>query len=619
MKRRVLLIFLISVQLFALLSPAALALESDPLPGADTSGYSIHPGMASYMASAQGYVSMDLSQGSFGYRYLRIFEGTEIHHINVMALQVEAVDDRQYITVSVVDLETAAQKRSYRFYARAEALGSTTPNRIVSLYPEETVLVAQGETLMFGAPGDSLIWGYVPEDAAACFDVVGFWKNSSLTASEDDGILCVDVYTTAPPPLNATEQALKQALQGKTLSILGDSICAYWGISNSTAVNDTLSGNRGWYGSPQLLSSVEEMWWKQVGTRYGLQLLVNNSWCRSSVTSLRSDEGELSYGWNTRPGNLHDNTLYNNPGSQPINPDIIVIYMGFNDIQGEVSCQTSFDQGFWERIETEGYVPPATSDFQESFALMVYKVCRNYPDAQVYIFNNPAGSYLSRRQTYNQAIGKIAQHYGCTLVDLYDSPLSNFRYYTFDSVHPTAAGMAVMTDIFAAALAQRNLGARAEVQPGTPAVPQPEPLPDLEDYTGLGKNENGEYHYYVDGKIDYSFTGLVENTLGRWYVRDGRADTNLDGIVTVDGTKYLLKAGHVWTAYSGIGKADGVYYYFHEGVNDTQFEGLVTCRGMKAYVENGLVNFNKTAVVEHNGTGYFVKYGIWRSAYRGLA
>ncbi len=618
MNRRIMLVLLALLLLWGLGHPAVSAAQSD-LPPADTSGYAIHPGMADYMACATEFTPIDLAQGAYGYRYLKILEGTQVHHINVVALSVEAVDSQQYMTVFVVNNRTGEVKRTYRFYAKAEALGSKTPNCIVSLYPQESVTVGQGETLMFGQGGDPLIWGYVPDDPAACYDLCGCWKQSSLTASDNSAILCIDVYTTAAPALSAWEADLRQALQGKTISVLGDSICAYWSVSNSIAVNNTLGNNRGWYGRPQLLSSVDEMWWKQVDTRYGLKLLVNNSWCRSSVTSLRSDEGALSYGWNTRPGNLHDNTLDNNPGNLPINPDIIVIYMGFNDIRGEVSCKTSFNSSYWKKIETEGFVPPATSDFDESFALMVYKVRKNYPDAQVYIFNHPAGSYLTRRQTYNQAIAKIAAHYGCTLVDLYNSPLSNFRYYTFDSVHPTASGMAVMADLFADALARNNLGKAPETQPGTPAVPQPEYTPEPTGYTGLGRDEHGDYYYYVDGRINYGFTGLVENDFGTWYVSSGRAQTNLDGMVTVDGTRYLLKAGRIWTSFSGIGKVDGVYYYFDQGINDLVYDGLVLCRGMKAYVQNGQVNFNKTAVVDDQGTLCFVKYGIWRNTYKGLA
>ncbi|MBQ6890527.1 MAG: hypothetical protein IJN53_05885, partial [Oscillospiraceae bacterium] len=48
-------------------------------------------------------------------------------------------------------------------------------------------------------------------------------------------------------------------------------------------------------------------------------------------------------------------------------------------------------------------------------------------------------------------------------------------------------------------------------------------------------------------------------------------------------------------------------------------EGLVYCNGMKAYVQDGEVNFNKTGIVEDEGKLVYVKYGIWRNTFKGLA
>ncbi len=141
--------------------------------------------------------------------------------------------------------------------------------------------------------------------------------------------------------------------------------------------------------------------------------------------------------------------------------------------------------------------------------------------------------------------------------------------------------------------------------------------PGYVEESGLLKNEDGNYYYYVNGEVATDYTGLVENAVGSWYVKEGMAQMSYDGLITFEGTKYLIKAGHV-SSYTGIAKQQGVYYYFAKGVNDLQFEGLVLCNGMKAYVCDGEVNFNKTAVVDDNGTLCFVKYGIWRNTFKGL-
>ncbi len=257
--------------------------------------------------------------------------------------------------------------------------------------------------------------------------------------------------------LSPEEEALKELISGKKLSILGDSISTYTGWSNSTAVNNTLENNALWYHSPSLLATVEDTWWMQAADRLGMEILVNNSWSGSTVTSVRDELGVQSYGWNTRPGNLHDNTLDNNPNGAPINPDIIAIYMGTCDLYRDVSANTNFTDAFWEKVEAESFVPPAASDFEEACALMVYKVRKSYPNADIFLFNNPTMSFGAEenRMKYNVAYQVIADRYGCTVVELHDTPLSDYVAYTIDGIHPNAAGMDIMTEAFVDALVQR--------------------------------------------------------------------------------------------------------------------------------------------------------------------
>ncbi len=138
--------------------------------------------------------------------------------------------------------------------------------------------------------------------------------------------------------------------------------------------------------------------------------------------------------------------------------------------------------------------------------------------------------------------------------------------------------------------------------------------------SGLLKAEDGNYYYYVDGAVATGFTGLVDNAAGRWYISNGMAQLSFDGVIQAEGTRYLIKGGRVNTAYTGLIRQDGgIWLYFANGVQDMQYVGLVTRAGMQGYVEKGQVNFNKTAVVDEGGTLKYVKYGIWRNSFKGLA
>ena len=58
--------------------------------------------------------------------------------------------------------------------------------------------------------------------------------------------------------------------------------------------------------------------------------------------------------------------------------------------------------------------------------------------------------------TYNDFIAKIADHYGATLVDLYNCPISGTAYNGYsvgDNLHPNAAGHDLMTEALLDAMA----------------------------------------------------------------------------------------------------------------------------------------------------------------------
>ncbi len=147
------------------------------------------------------------------------------------------------------------------------------------------------------------------------------------------------------------------------------------------------------------------------------------------------------------------------------------------------------------------------------------------------------------------------------------------------------------------------------------AAIQEEVIPD-----GLYKGEDGNFYYYLNGEIATDYTGLVDNAFGRWYILNGVAQLSFDGVIEYDSVKYLIKAGHVKTDYTGLIRQDGgIWLYFASGVQDMAYVGFVTRAGMQGFVENGEVNFNKSGVVEENGQLKYVKYGIWRNTFKGLA
>jgi hypothetical protein len=90
------------------------------------------------------------------------------------------------------------------------------------------------------------------------------------------------------PGVLAEEASSANSLEGKTLSILGDSISTYQGISNNADYNATLSGGAIYYNPGTLGVYQPDTWWQQTIDALGMKLCVNNSWSGSCILHTRA-------------------------------------------------------------------------------------------------------------------------------------------------------------------------------------------------------------------------------------------------------------------------------------------------------------------------------------------
>lgn len=230
--------------------------------------------------------------------------------------------------------------------------------------------------------------------------------------------------------------------KGKYFSILGDSITTFEGVSEPKegVFYDT---------SKKIASGVttaDKTWWGIVLKELGGKLLVNNSISGSTVTG-NSLFDYQSYGCS----DLRTSSL----GADGVNPDIIIVYLGTND----------WGKGIKIRVEN-------SSDFEESnifsnsYAIMLEKIKRNYPDAEVWCFTL-ATSFCSAVDSYEfpyyyngihileycESIRQNAKKYGCRLIELF-SDIKPFD--TFDGAHPNVDGMRTLADNILANLSHRD-------------------------------------------------------------------------------------------------------------------------------------------------------------------
>ena len=261
---------------------------------------------------------------------------------------------------------------------------------------------------------------------------------------------------------------LTSILEGKYVSILGDSISTFNGYSNDPSANTTIGGNGPRYdagaadtkpGSYCLLESVNDTWWMNFAGRVGMELLVNNSWAGSQVFGGQTSDGRvIPAAYLERCVNLHDNTTEDNPGNADIDPDVIFVYLGINDYNFNRSNVGSGEVDYAALVGEDGsFADPAS--FGEAYAVMLDKMKKAYPEAEIFVMTLlPENLYsidLTAWEQHNVYIRAAAEYYGIPVVDLAENcaiTWENYSGYMMDKIHPTTAGMKLIADCIEAEL-----------------------------------------------------------------------------------------------------------------------------------------------------------------------
>lgn len=226
---------------------------------------------------------------------------------------------------------------------------------------------------------------------------------------------------------------------GKKVSILGDSI--------STFVGYIPSGQSSEYNGTNYNGlKVTDTWWMKVISALGMELLVNNSWSGTCVTTVRdSVKGANS------------NAMYR-ADLLGTAPDVIIFYMGINDFCFEAPFGT---------YDGTAPVPTTGTDFSSAYAITLDKMMNAYKTSEIWCATlpqcerngtigapeiNDSGVALA---DYNARIKRLAMTFGAKVLDFAQSGLTyeNMSVYMGDwegsterGLHPNADGMSILAN-----------------------------------------------------------------------------------------------------------------------------------------------------------------------------
>lgn len=231
------------------------------------------------------------------------------------------------------------------------------------------------------------------------------------------------------------------------LSILGDSISTFDGwIPEGYFCYFPMDGD---------VSDVEQTWWKMVLDDTGMELCVNGSSSGCTCIGDSSVIDNVQYGCSE--GRVGD--LIGDNGSFP---DVIIVYMGTNDLLKSVPLG---DNDGTRAVE-EGMI----ENFSDAYCMILDKLIACYPNAEILCCNLPPmgdwgpesgptfvpfvnGLELTS-EDYGKQIEIIAATKGCRVIDLRNCGITmeNMENYVTDGIHMNPEGMKLVKNAVEAAL-----------------------------------------------------------------------------------------------------------------------------------------------------------------------
>lgn len=276
-------------------------------------------------------------------------------------------------------------------------------------------------------------------DSSGQTGVAGGQPGDGTGQSETDAVADGEEQT-AEESADAAAGAPEEPETGMKLSILGDSISTFKGWIPE--------GNLVFYPENGAVKDVAQTWWKIVLDELGLTLCANGS-SSGSASFGYSQEADPMYG-------CSDHRISQLAGADGEAPDIIIVYMGTNDVL--MSAAIGDNDGL--QAVGEGLV----GSLSDGYTMILDKIKRQYPQAQVYCCTLlPMGDWGTTEaqpfvpfvngqnvtsEAYSERIRLIAGNRGLPVIDLEKCGITidNMAEMTADGVHPTAEGMRLIAD-----------------------------------------------------------------------------------------------------------------------------------------------------------------------------
>ena len=257
-------------------------------------------------------------------------------------------------------------------------------------------------------------------------------------------------------------QKITHKLEGKKISIIGDSISTFKGYIPAGYETFYPSSTIAQKGTGKL-TSVEETWWYKLCQESGMTLLKNASWSGSLVTGSSTSTTNAMAACSTK-------RINDVAGANGEHPDIIICYIGINDLFNSNVGSRGATLGDWTPDQPIVNEDSNILSFSAAYGLMLKKLISTYPAAKIFcctllttgrsykdtdgVETFPTKHLGTTLKQVNNKIKEIANGIGCNVIDIHNCGINYFNIgkYTIDMTHPNSEGAELIKNQMLASL-----------------------------------------------------------------------------------------------------------------------------------------------------------------------
>ena len=137
------------------------------------------------------------------------------------------------------------------------------------------------------------------------------------------------------------------------------------------------------------------------------------------------------------------------------------------------------------------------------------------------------------------------------------------------------------------------------------------------DYTGMALNDYG-WWMLTNGTVDFTYTGMALNNYGWWYITNGALDLTYTGMALNDFGWWMLTNGTVDFTYTGMALNNYGWWYITNGALDLTYTGMALNDYGWWYITNGALDLTYTGMALNEYGWWYMTKGMVDYTYNDL-